>query len=161
MRAHGQGQDDRQFVAAVKAADGGRQDYFDTVTRGLVLRVAAGGRKAWCLFYTSPRDGKRARIGLGTYPAVGLAAARAKALEAAGHVVSGNDPRRILKASAAMTVSDLARAYLADPRKLRLRTVDEIERRLRRDVLPVIGEIRIVELGRRDCQRVRAGRAQR
>ena len=143
-----------RFVAAVRAGEGGRQDYFDTVTRGLVLRVATGGRKCWCLFCTSPRDGKRARIGLGSYPAVGLAAARAKALEAAGHIASGNDPRRTMKASAAMTVADLTRAYLADPRKQRLRTVDEIERRLRRDILPVIGEIRISELGRRDVRNV-------
>ena len=143
-----------RFVAAVKATDGERSDYFDTVTQGLVLRVAPGGHKAWSYFYTSPRDGKRARVGLGSYPAVGLAAARAKALEAAGHVAGGNDPRRTLKASAAMTVSDLARAYLADPRKLRLRTVDEIGRRLRRDVVPMIGEIRIAELGRRDVRNV-------
>jgi integrase len=143
-----------RFVTTVKESDGGRQDYFDTVTRGLVLRVGGGGRKAWCLFYTSPRDGKRARIGLGPYPAISLAEARGRALEATSHVASGNDPRRTLKATAAMTVSDLARAYLADPRKQRLRTVDEINRRLRRDVIPVIGEIRIVELGRRDVRDV-------
>ena len=143
-----------RFVAAVKATDGEPFDYFDTVTQGLVLRVAPGGHKAWSYFYTSPRDGKRARVGLGSYPAVGLAAARAKALEAAGHVAGGNDPRRTLKASAAMTVSDLARAYLADPRKLRLRTVDEIGRPLRRDVVPMIGEVRIAELGRRDVRNV-------
>jgi hypothetical protein len=143
-----------RFVAAVKATDGERPDYFDTVTRGLVLRVAPGGHKAWSYFYTSPRDGKRARISLGSYPAVGLAMARTKALEAAGHVAGGSDPRRTLKASAAMTVSDLVRAYLADPRKLRLRTVDEIKRRLRRDVVPMIGEIRIAELGRRDVRNV-------
>jgi hypothetical protein len=103
-----------RFVAAVKPT--GRQDYFDTVTRGLVLRVAASGRRSWCLFYTSPRDGKRARLSLGSYPAIGLSEARAKVLEAAGHVASGNDPRRTLKASTAMTVADLARVYLADPR---------------------------------------------
>jgi integrase len=141
-----------RFVAAVKPT--GRQDYFDTVTRGLVLRVAASGRRSWCLFYTSPRDGKRARLSLGSYPAIGLSEARAKVLEAAGHVASGNDPRRTLKASTAMTVADLARVYLADPRKQRLRTVDEIERRLRRDVIPVIGEIRIAEIGRRDVRNV-------
>jgi integrase len=139
-----------RFVAGVKAA-GGRQDYFDTVTRGLVLRVAAS-RKSWCLFYTSPRTRKRARVNLGSYPALGLAAARSKALEATGDIADGNDPRHTMKASAAMTVADLARAYLADPRKRRLRTIDEIERRFRRDIVPVIGEFRIAELGRRDVR---------
>ena len=64
-----------RFVLGVKADK--RVDYFDAVTTGLVLRVAAGGRrKSWCLFYTSPLDGKRARVGLGTYPALRLADAR-------------------------------------------------------------------------------------
>jgi hypothetical protein len=110
-----------RFVAGVRAD--GRTDYFDAVTTGLVLRVAAGGRrKSWCLFYTSPLDGKRARVGLGAYPALGLAGARAKALEAAGAAADGSDPRRVVKASAAMTVAGLAEAYIRDPRKLRLRT---------------------------------------
>lgn len=143
-----------RFVAAAKAGEDGRSDYFDAVTRGLVLRVSAGGRKTWTFFYTSPRDGKRARAGLGSYPSMSLSDARGRALEAAQHVGDGNDPRRTMKASAAMTMIDLARAYLADPRKQRLRTVDEIERRVRRDVLPVIGDIRIAELGRRDVRNV-------
>lgn len=142
-----------RFVAGVKAQ--ARTDYFDETTRGLVLRVAAGGRrKAWNLFYTSPLDGKRARVGLGVYPAVTLASARAKAIEAAGVAADGNDPRRTIKASAHATVADLAEAYLRDPGKARLRTIDEIERRLRRDVLPVIGGIRITELARRDVRNV-------
>ena len=116
-----------RFIAGAKAGGaGGRSDYFDTVTKGLVLRVAPGGRKSWCLFYTSPSDGKRARIGLGTYPAVGLADARAKAIEAAGHVADGGDPRRKMKASASMTVTDLVTAYLKDPKKARLRTADDV-----------------------------------
>ena len=137
-----------RFVAGVKAD--GRTDYFDAVTTGLVLRVAAGGRrKNWCLFYTSPLDGKRARVGLGAYPALSLAGARTKAIEAAGAAADGNDPRRTMKANAGMTVAGLVEAYIRDPGKARLRTIDEIERRLRRDVLPVIGELRITEVARR------------
>jgi integrase len=142
-----------RFVATVKPE--GRTDYFDAVTTGLVLRIAAGGRrKTWCLFYTSPLDGKRARIGLGAYPAVTLADARTKALEAAGMAAGGSDPRRTIKASARTTVADLAEAYIRDPGKARLRTIAEIERRLRRDVVPVIGNIRIAEIARRDVRSV-------
>jgi integrase len=140
-----------RFVASVKAE--GRTDYFDAVTTGLVLRVAAGGRrKNWNLFYTAP-NGKRARVGLGAYPAVSLAAARAKAIEAAGMAEDGNDPRRA-KANAGMTVADIAEAYIRDPGKAKLRTIDEIERRFRRDVLPVIGHLRIADIGRRDVRNV-------
>ena len=88
-----------RFIAGVKADR--RTDYFDAVTPGLVLRVAAGGRRtSWCLFYTSPLDGKRARVGLGAYPALRLADARTKAIEAAGAAAGGSDPRRTVKASA-------------------------------------------------------------
>jgi integrase len=142
-----------RFVAGVKAD--GRTDYFDAVTTGLVLRVAAGGRrKNWCLFYTSPLDGKRARVGLGAYPALSLAGARTKAIEAAGAAADGSNPRRTMKASACMTVAGLVEAYIRDPGKARLRTIDEIERRLRRDVLPVIGDLRITEVARRDVRNV-------
>ena len=142
-----------RFVAGVKAS--ARTDYFDAVTTGLVLRVAAGGRrKNWCLFYTSAADGKRARVGLGAYPAVKLADARTKAIEAAGVTADGGDPRRTMKASARLTVADLVEAYIRDPAKVRLRTVDEIERRLRRDVVPVIGDLRITEIARRDVRNV-------
>jgi integrase len=141
-----------RFVAGVKAA--GRQDYFDTVTRGLVLRVTPHGRKTWNWFYTSPRDGKRARVALGTYPALPLAVARTKALEAAGQVAGGSDPRHGLKASAAMTVANLAHEYLADPRKQRLRTAIELKRRFYRNVIPRIGDLRIAELTRRDVRNV-------
>lgn len=141
-----------RFVAEVKATSA-RAEHFDAVTKGLVLRVS-GGRKTWCLFYTSPRDGKRARVGLGSYPGVNLAGARAKAIEAAGHVSDGNDPRHTMKATASMTVADLIEAYVRDPKKAGLRTIDKLKRRLRRDVAPIIGDIKIGEAARRDVRNV-------
>ena len=80
-----------RFVASAQAGEAGRSDYFDAVTKGLVLRVSAGGRKTWTFFFTSPRDGKRARVGLGSYPSMSLSDARGRALEAARHVGDGND----------------------------------------------------------------------
>ena len=56
-----------KFVAGVKPSDI-QIDYFDANYTGLVLRVASNGVRAWCAFYTSPRDGKRARAPLGRYP---------------------------------------------------------------------------------------------
>ena len=57
-----------RFVASAQAGEAGRSDYFDAVTKGLVLRVSAGGRKTWTFFFTSPRDGKRARVRPGQGP---------------------------------------------------------------------------------------------
>ena len=67
-----------RFCSTAKAVEV-QTDFFDTVVSGLALRVTAQGRRSWCYLYTSPRDGKRARATIGTYPATSLAAAREKA----------------------------------------------------------------------------------
>ena len=68
----------------------------------------------------------------------------------------GNDPRLVLagQATAGMTVAALVDAYLADPEKAALRSKDEIERRLRKNVVPVIGAVKLTELRRRDVRNV-------
>src|SRR5579863_4868379 len=107
-----------RFCASAKPL-GTRTDYFDVTVPGLALRVTEGGHRSWSYLFTSPRDDKRARATIGTYPATSLAAARGKALEARGHVEEGRDPRQVLagQATAAMTVAGLLEAYLADPEK--------------------------------------------
>src|SRR5262245_2796870 len=145
-----------KFCAAAKPLRGARTDYFDEQVSGLALRVTAHGHRSWCFCFDSPRDGKSARATIGTYPATSLAAARGKALEAKGHVEAGNDPRHVLagQATAGMTVAALVDAYLADPEKAALRSKAEIERRLRRNVIPVIGAVKLSELRRRDVRNV-------
>lgn len=145
-----------RFCAGAKPLAGKRTDYFDATAQGLALRVTEQGHRSWCFHFRSPRDGKRARATIGTYPATSLAAARGKALEARGHVDAGQDPRMVLagQATAGMTVAGLVDAYLADPEKAALRSKAEIERRLRRNVVPVIGEVKLAELRRRDVRNV-------
>ena len=106
--------------------------------------------------FTSPRDGKRARATIGTYPATSLAAAAARRWKPEDTWRLGNDPRLVLagQATAGMTVAGLVDAYLADPEKAALRSKGEIERRLRKNVVPVIGEIKLAELRRRDVRNV-------
>lgn len=131
---------------------GTRTDYFDVTVHGLALRVTESGHRSWSYLFTSPRDDKRARATIGTYPATTLAAARAKALEARGYVEAGQDPRLVLAGQgvAGMTVTGLVDAYLADPVKAALRSKAEIERRLRKNVIPLIGAVKVGELHRRD-----------
>ena len=52
-----------------------------------------------------------------------------------------------------MTVAGLVDAILADPEKAALRSIAEIERRLRKNVVPIIGDIKLTELCRRDVRR--------
>lgn len=145
-----------RFCTGAKPLAGKRTDYFDAVAQGLALRVTEQGHRSWCFHFRSPRDGKRARATIGAYPATSLAAARGKALEARGHLDAGQDPRLVLagQATAGMTVAGLVEAYLADPERAALRSKAEIERRLRRNVLPVIGGVKLAELRRRDVRNI-------
>jgi integrase len=144
-----------RFCATAKPLNG-RVDYFDTAVRGLALRVTETEHRSWCFHYRSPRDGRRARATIGTYPATSLAAARGQALEARAHVEAGRDPRTALagQATAGMIVANLVTAYIVDPKRAALRSKREIERRLRRNVIPVIGEVKLDELRRRDVRNV-------
>ena len=141
-----------RFVETIKAKV--PSDYFDSKTPGLGLRVSPAGHKAWSLIFTSPATGKRARLSLGTFPATSLADARALAIEARGKVEAREDPRDVeATPTAAMTVADLIASYLALHAR-GLRSASEIERRLRFDVLPVIGGLELSRLHRRDIHRV-------
>jgi integrase len=143
-----------RFAASAKPLNGDeRTDFFDALVTGLCLR-ATKDRRSWSFCFANPIDRKWTRLTLGTYPAISLAAARGKALEAKGQVDSGNDPRASDQAAANMTVAELVASYLADPEKQALRSRASIERRLRKNVLPVIGEVKLSELRRRDVRNV-------
>lgn len=146
-----------RFVATCKAAHGQSQtDYFDARTPGLALRVSEQGHKAWSFIFTAPGNAKRARITCGTYPSMSLAVARTRAREARGLVETGEDPRVAFNAQAAraMAVTALIESFLEKHARPNLRTASEIERRLRKNAIPLIGNVRVAEAHRRDINRV-------
>jgi integrase len=128
-----------RFCAAAKSAQP-QTDYFDETVSGLALRVTSRGTKAWTLHYGLPRR----RVTLGRYPQMSLARARTAAIE-------------VREGRTAGTVAALAETYLRHIHDLR--SAKEIERRLRRDVLPIIGHISIGDLHRRDVTRVIDGKS--
>jgi integrase len=139
-----------------------RDDYFDEQVAGLALRVTQRGHRSWSFHFTAPHDGKRARLTLGTYPATSLASARSKAMEARAYLQEDppRDPRNAIAGRAgAMTVAALVPLYLDKPHRRTGRprkSIKEVERRLTRNVLPVIGEVRLADLHRRDVTRILA-----
>lgn len=137
-----------RFCDRAKSA-GAQTDYFDETVSGLALRVSKHGVKAWSFVYTAP-SGKRSRITLGRYPATSLANARTLALEAREVVEAGKDPR---DRSDVMTVAVLVGSYI-EKHTAGLRTAAEIKRRLHKDIVPVIGSVKLAELHRRDATRV-------
>jgi integrase len=143
------------FAAGAKSAQL-QTDYFDVKVAGLALRVSSSGRKTWTFLFTSPKDGKRARMTLGGYPQMGLAQASTLALEARGLLDEGRDPRdaRAAQMTGAMTVAALIASYLEKHARPNLRSSKELERRLTKNVIPFIGNVKLAELHRRDVNRV-------
>ena len=139
-----------RFCSTIKTTR--NEDYFDAKTTGLGLRVSPSGVKAWSVIFTSPKDGKRSRLSLGHYPATSLARARTLAIEARGKVEAGTDPRDESNPSA-VTVGMLAENYIEKHART-IKTGKDLARRLRHDVLPVIGGVKLADLHRRDVHRV-------
>jgi integrase len=134
-------------VASIKPPAAGQEEHRDQKVIGLRLRVGAGGKKTWIL---------RARAGekvinrkLGTYPPMGLAAARGaaeKALETIGRDGSTDAIDR--------TFGQLVDAWLAkkETDRKRNKSRDLQKRRLELHVLPKWRDRRLSEFKRADIR---------
>jgi hypothetical protein len=136
-----------RFVAGRKPPERGQQEFFDTKVAGLSLRLSQGGAKAWSLLYSRGR--RRVRIRLGTYPAMELGAARSAALDAKASVEAGGDPRAV----SGGTLAALVETYLARHVRPNLRSAQMVEQRFRRAVIPLIGDVPLAAIHRRDINR--------
>ncbi len=130
-----------------------RYEVWEAGRTGLGVRVSPAGRKSWVFMYRF--NGKARRMGLGTYPAVGLASARVKHAKAKELLTKGDDPGalHVEKQRAerqAETVADLAAEYLEKWAKPRKRSAAEDERILNKDVLPAWGKRKAKDIRRRD-----------
>ncbi len=142
-----------RFCQSAKPIDGKQTDFFDTLVKGLCLRVSPGGTRTWNLVYTRPTDGKRARMKLGRYPEIKLGKARESARGTRARIGEGSDPIAEKRAhEASQTVSDLVENYVSRHASTK-RSGDEIARRLRKNVAEVIGAIKLGDLHRRDLTR--------
>jgi len=121
-------------------------DYFDETVSGLALRVGRG-RKSWTLHYT--RDGTRARLTFGTYPAISLATARRKAIEAKGEIAEGRSPTPV----APDTLQAICEEYFGREGS-RLRNLGRYEKTLQRLVYPALGARPITEIRRTEIIRL-------
>jgi integrase len=138
-----------RFCERAKPAQGQTQtDYFDEQVSGLALRVA-DGHKAWTFHFTSPGNGKRARLTFGSYPATSLGAARTRATEAKALVEEGKDPR----SAEAETLQGICEEYLRREGK-RLRSLDWRRGVLERHVYPTLGQRPIAEIQRSEIVRL-------
>lgn len=124
-------------------------DYFERKTPGFGLRVSREGRKSWFVMYR--HGGRKRRLTLGTYPALSLADARAKAKSNIHTVSDGQDPAAQKKADRlAETFAELAGAYLEKHAKVHKRSWQEDERLIKRELLPEWRTIKAKDISRRD-----------
>jgi integrase len=130
-----------KFVTSASSKGTAQRDYFDGLCAGLSLRVTSAGKKTWAFTYTSPRDGKRARVTLGTYPATSLLDARERWRTCRGKVEAQLDPRDAADdQEAGITIEELIEDRLKYVVRGKLRSAGEIERRYQKHVIPYVGK---------------------
>ena len=104
-------------LSAVRVQSARKRGYYGD-GGGLYLRVALGGAKGWIFRYGG---GRRRDMGLGGYPAIGLAKARELAGDCRSVLAAGLDPiaarnekraAAAVEAAKAMTFADCATAYI-------------------------------------------------
>ncbi len=79
------------WLRGVKPPAAGRLEIWDTRAGGLVLRITPAGAATWSV-RARTADGKRTRPKIGTWPAVGIAEARKRALGISAAILAGGDP---------------------------------------------------------------------
>jgi integrase len=119
-------------IARIPAPKTGQEDHFDRGYPGLALRISYGGARAWVYFYR--HAGKLRRLSFGRWPAMGLAEARDAWREARKAVDRGENPARQRPSDADAVASVVADWLRRDQGPNR--SVAEVERIFRRDVLP-------------------------
>ena len=130
--------------AMVRQAPIRAQRYEMAEASGLAVRVSPNSAKTWVWRYRFA--GKQRRLTLGSYPAMSLGEARVRLGSAQEKLEKGYDPAD--ERPSRETVADLVEVYL-ERHAHTLRTAKEEERRLRTDVLPALGHVRLAELNRR------------
>lgn len=152
-----------EFCAKISPAN---KDVYlkDSQVQGLVLRITPTGAKVWQLRYRA-RTGEHwasRRKGLGAFPAITTAAARKTATVLKIDVSNGRDPSdekrrmaedraeeirlRTIEESRRITVNDLFERWACVDLINRKDKGSEARRMFHKDVLPVIGHLRVDEV---------------
>lgn len=138
----------------IKAFSPAPRTYRKSDEKGLYLEIRPSGSKLWFLKYRV--DGKEKRLGLGSYPAVTLAAARKARDEARAIVAAGRDPlhdRKMEKIErsigAGHTFQSVAQDFIATKLEANGKAQSTIEkaRWFLSHLTPVIGNRPIAEIG--------------
>ena len=138
-------------VAKLKPPATGHLDYFDAGMPGLVLRLNSGGSKTWCALHylKNSKDGKRVTVPttrkLGRYPHLKLKEARDRAR------IFLADPQKALAQAGSGSFQEVAETFIKrHVAASKLRSQPEIERCLKKYILPAWGQRLFREIKRGD-----------
>ena len=133
-------------VDKIKPPKVGQIEHFDQGFPGLALRVSYGGGKSFVFFYR--HRGRLRRMTLGTYPALSLAEAREAWRGARQEVARGGDPAHLHEKPSTLfklVVDDWLKRDQA-----KNKSIAQVTRIMKKDVLPVWGDRHVTDLTRRD-----------
>lgn len=150
---------DRGAISAKPRSNGERAEFAIKGEHGLRLRVSADRQgnvsKMWSLLYTRKTDGKKCRVTLGEYPAMGIAEARQIAGRTRNQVRDGTDPAAERRSDKrAPTFEGLADEWLTRHAKAKKRSWREDERMLRHDLFPAFGDMKADKVTKADVLRL-------
>ncbi len=140
-------------VERVRPPAKGRDEHFDSVVPGLVLRITENGHKSWSVYYRHNK--KHQRLTLGAYPAVGLDAARSRAGEIRSMVAEGTNPKFRLKEKQVerkkvedSSIEAIGRQFIEEYCQPRLKpgTAKEYRRHIEKYAIPLWGSRPIVSV---------------
>jgi integrase len=154
---------DTALKAALRRSRSSQVDLLDGTVPGLLVRLGNGDTATWSLRLrvsgeagTSDRGlklkGHKYRLTLGTYPAMGIEVARARANEYRAQAKKGESPAIALEHAATaggLTVEALSRRFLEDyVRSKGLRSARKYEQAIATHVTPNIGSVLVDVLNR-------------
>lgn len=147
-------------VASLSPLPGQKQtEFFHKNKPGLILRVGQK-KKVWVIAYTV--DGKRRKYTLKKgYPDIGLGEAVKIYNEIKAKAISGDDPlAERVKQKAAPTIQDVMGHYFAET-SMAPKTRSESVRLSDKDIIPVLGRKRAIDLTRQDVKALHRGIVER
>lgn len=139
-----------------------KDSLLDTLTPGLVIRIAARGRKVWKFYRRLPGTDSAIKQTLGCFPAFTIAEARAWAAELNAQLEAGIDPREAAREEAlrsSMTVAKAHALYMEAvregrgsraKRKNKPRTISDKQQIYERDIAPKLAKKIIYEVSEND-----------
>lgn len=141
----------KRRIAGLTPADG--SVIMDTEMRGFGVRILPSGKRLYVAQYrvSGSRSSLNARrVTLGSVEHLELETARSMAKDILGRVARGEDPARDrAEWRQAPTVADLAPEYLTSVKRDRKPTTHyEYDRQMRKDVLPILGKLRVRDVER-------------